>query len=212
MNESDIRNQLVLHGKYLSSRGYSPGTSGNLSVRLADGYLMTPTNSSLGKLSSERLSRLDASGDHIDGDKPSKEVIVHLAMYRQRPAAGAVVHLHSPYCTAVSCLDGLDPDNTLPPLTPYYIMRIGRLPLLPYFRPGDIALAAAVEKRAADSHALLFAHHGMIVCERELKEAVAAAEEVEETARLFMLVKGQPYRQLTAEQVAELEKTFPRTI
>ena len=212
MNEHELRNQLVAHGRYLSTMGYSPGTSGNLSARLEDGYLMTPTNSSLGGLDPDRLSRLDASGRHIDGDKPSKEVIVHLAMYRSRPAAGAVVHLHSPYCMAVSCLDGLDPDNALPPLTPYYIMRIGRLPLVPYFRPGDTKLAEAAEKHAVDSHALLFAHHGMIVCGRELKSAVASAEELEETARLYLLVKDHPYRQLSAAQVAELEETFPRRI
>ena len=212
MTEREIRKQLVAHCKYLSMRGYSPGTSGNLSVCLEDGFLMTPTNASLGWLDPERLSRLDAQGNHIDGDKPSKEVVVHLAMYRRRPAARAVVHLHSPYCMAVSCLDGLDPDNALPPLTPYYVMRIGRLPLVPYFRPGDIALAEAVEQRAVESHALLFAHHGMIVCGREMGAAVAAAEELEETARLFLLVKDRPHRQLNAHQVAELEEYFPRNI
>jgi ribulose-5-phosphate 4-epimerase/fuculose-1-phosphate aldolase len=212
MNERELRNQIVTHGQYLSSRGYSPGTSGNLSARLGDGYLMTPTNSSLVSLDPDQLSRLDASGHHIDGDKPSKEVIVHLAMYHSRPAAGAVVHLHSPYCMAVSCLDGLDPDNALPPLTPYYIMRIGRLPLVPYFKPGDTKLAEAAEKRALDSHALLFAHHGMIVCGHGLNSAIASAEELEETARLYLLLKGQPYRQLSATQVAELEEAFPRNI
>lgn len=212
MNERELRNQLVAHGKYLSMRGYSPGASGNLSVRLENGFLMTPTNSSLGRLDPDRLARLDAEGHHIDGDKPSKEVVVHLAMYRRRSAAGSVVHLHSPYCMAVSCLDGLDPDNALPPLTPYYVMRIGRLPLLPYFRPGDTALANAVEKGAAESHALLLAHHGMIVCGQDMGMAVAAAEELEETARLFLLVKDRPYRQLNTAQVADLEETFPRNI
>ena len=137
---------------------------------------------------------------------------MHLAMYRRRPAARSVVHLHSPYCMAVSCLDGLDPDNALPPLTPYYVMRIGRLPLVPYFRPGNMALAEAVEKRAAESHALLFAHHGMIVCEREIGAAVAAAEELEETARLYLLLKDRSHRQLNAAQVAEIEEYFPRNI
>lgn len=212
MTERELRNQLVTYAKYLSMRGYSPGTSGNLSICLENGFLMTPTNASFRWLDPERLSRLDAQGNHIDGDKPSKEVVVHLAMYRRRPAAGAVVHLHSPYCMAVSCLDGLDPDNALPPLTPYYVMRIGRLPLVPYFRPGDIALAGAVEQRASESHALLFAHHGMIVCGREMGAAVAAAEELEETARLYLLVKDRPHRQLNAAQVAELEQYFPRNI
>ena len=212
MKEREFRNRLVDLGRYLSERGYSPGTSGNISVRIEGGYLMTPTNSSLGGLDPDRLSRLDVDGRHIDGDMPSKEVVVHLAMYRRRAAAGSVVHLHSPHCMAVSCLDDLDPDDALPPLTPYYVMRIGRLPVVPYFRPGDAALADAVARRAADSHALLFAHHGMIVCGREIGSAVAAAEELEETARLFLLLKDKPFRQLSATQVAELEDIFPRDI
>ena len=135
MAEAQQRQKLVHCGQYLSMRGLSPGSSGNISVRLNDGFLMTPTNSTLGMLAPERISKLDGVGRHIGGDKPSKEVGMHLAMYRKRPRIGAVVHLHSPCCMALSCLADLDPQNTLPPLTPYYVMRIGRLPLIPYFRP-----------------------------------------------------------------------------
>ena len=193
-------------------RGYSSGSAGNISVRLDDGFLMTPTNSSLGRLDPQRLSRLDPQGRHLDGEEPSKEWAVHLAMYRARDLAAAVVHLHSPYCMAVACLGGLDPESVLPPITPYFVMRIGRLPLLPYFRPGDPGLAAAVGRRAIDTHAMLLAHHGMIVCERDLAAAVNLAEELEDTARLFLMVKDRPFGQLTQSQVAELERHFPKAI
>ena len=212
MTQQQMRDRLAQQGRYLSERGYSPGSSGNLSVRLEDGFLMTPTNSFLGNLEPDRISRLDAKGNHLDGDRPSKEVVVHLAMYRQRPMAQAVVHLHSPHCMALSCLADLDVDNALPPLTPYYVMRIGRLPLVPYFRPGDRRLAQAVEDKAANSHALLLAHHGMIVCGTDIESAVGAAEELEETARLFLLIKDRPFRRLSAAEVEELEKTFPKNI
>jgi ribulose-5-phosphate 4-epimerase/fuculose-1-phosphate aldolase len=212
MTEREQRKKIVFLGNYLSMRGFSPGSSGNISVRLDDGFLMTPTNSTLGRLAPERISRLDSDGGHIGGDKPSKEVGMHLAMYRKRPRIGAVVHLHSPYCMALSCLADLDPKNALPALTPYYVMRIGRLPLIPYFRPGDPALAQAVEQTAGQSHALLFAQHGMLVGSSDLDGAVGAAEELEETARLFLLIKDRPYRTLDRTQIEELERAFPKNI
>jgi ribulose-5-phosphate 4-epimerase/fuculose-1-phosphate aldolase len=212
MAEQELRNQIVHQARSLFMRGYSSGSAGNISVRLDNGFLITPTNSSFGRLEPERLSLLDPEGRHRDGDKPSKEWAVHRAMYRARSLAGAVVHLHAPNCMAVACLGDLDPENVLPPLTPYFVMRIGRLPLVPYFRPGDPGLAEAVGHRAIDTHAMLLAHHGMIVCERDLAAAVNTAEELEETARLFLLIKDRPYRQLTNAQVAELERLFPKSI
>ena len=210
MNESQLRELMVSLGDALYRRGYSPGSSGNMSVKLDDGFLMTPTNSRMGMLEPEKISRLDADGQHIGGDPPSKEVIVHRAMYRARPEVGAVVHLHSPYCMAVSCLQDLDPENALPALTPYYIMRIGQLPVLPYFRPGDPALAYAVAAAAANAHALLLIQHGMIVGEKNLDAAVNAAEELEETCRLYLMLNGRNARELTSEQVADLHRKFPR--
>jgi ribulose-5-phosphate 4-epimerase/fuculose-1-phosphate aldolase len=212
MAEQELRNQIVQQARSLFMRGYSSGSAGNISVRLDNGFLITPTNSSFGRLEPERLSLLDPEGRHRDGDKPSKEWAVHRAMYRARSLAGAVVHLHAPNCMAVACLGDLDPENVLPPLTPYFVMRIGRLPLVPYFRPGDPGLAEAVGRRVIDNHAMLLAHHGMIVCERDLAAAVNTAEELEETARLFLLIKDRPYRQLTNAQVAELERLFPKSI
>jgi len=212
MAEQELRNQIVQQARSLFMRGYSSGSAGNISVRLDNGFLITPTSSSFGRLEPERLSLLDPEGRHRDGDKPSKEWAVHRAMYRARSLAGAVVHLHAPNCMAVACLGDLDPENVLPPLTPYFVMRIGRLPLVPYFRPGDPGLAEAVSRRVIDNHAMLLAHHGMIVCERDLAAAVNTAEELEETARLFLLIKDRPYRQLTNAQVAELERLFPKSI
>ncbi|MFY9706992.1 MAG: aldolase [Desulfobacterales bacterium] len=212
MAEQELRNQIVQQARSLFMRGYSSGSAGNISVRLNNGFLITPTNSSFGRLEPERLSLLDPEGRHRDGDKPSKEWAVHRAMYRARSLAGAVVHLHAPNCMAVACLGDLDPENVLPPLTPYFVMRIGRLPLVPYFRPGDPGLAEAVGRRAIDTHAMLLAHHGMIVCERDLAAAVNTAEELEETARLFLLIKDRPYRQLANAHVAELERLFPKSI
>jgi 3-dehydro-4-phosphotetronate decarboxylase len=212
MTEQELRHQIVEQARSLFTRGYSSGSAGNISVRLDNGFLITPTNSSFGRLDPERLSLLDREGRHRDGDKPSKEWVVHRAMYLARSLAGAVVHLHAPNCMAVACLVGLDPESVLPPLTPYFVMRIGRLPLVPYFRPGDPGLADAVGRRAIDTHAMLLAHHGMIVCESDLATAVNAAEELEETARLFLTIKDRPYGQLTRSQVAELERHFPRSI
>lgn len=212
MTEDQLRDHLARMGRALYDRGYVSGSSGNISVRIETGFLMTPTNSCLGRLDPARISRLDPVGEHMEGDKPSKEVIIHLAMYRQRPKVGAVVHLHSPNCMAVSCLDNLDPENALPPLTPYYVMRIGRLPLVPYYRPGDTTLADAVAKFSGQSHALMLAHHGLIAGGRDLDDAVSNAEELEETARLFLTLKDRPYRTLSDEQAADLERVFPKKI
>jgi ribulose-5-phosphate 4-epimerase/fuculose-1-phosphate aldolase len=206
VSEDALRAELVAAGRALAARGLSPGTSGNLSVRAGDGWLATPTNAALGALDPARLSRLDAGGRHVDGDPPTKEVPLHLAVYEQRPEAQAIVHLHSTHAVAVACLDGVDPDDVLPPLTPYYVMRVGRLPLVPYGRPGDAALAEAVRARARESHALLLANHGPLVAGATLAAAAAAAEEIEETAKLVLLLEGRPVRRLTAEQVAELRQ------
>jgi 3-dehydro-4-phosphotetronate decarboxylase len=206
VNDRQLRLALVEHGRSLFARGLSPGTSGNLSARVADGWLLTPTNSSLGSLDPERLSRLDADGRHVDGDPPTKEVWLHLALYAERPDAQAIVHLHSTHAVAVACLDGVDEDDVLPPLTPYYVMRVGRLPLVPYGRPGDPALVEAVRARARVSHALLLANHGPIVAGPSLDAAASAAEEIEETAKLVLLLQGLPSRQLTPEQLAELRR------
>lgn len=209
MSEGAARDAICRLGQSLFARGLTFGSSGNISVRLADGWLMTPTNVRLGELDPAELSRLDDAGRHVGGAPPTKETFLHLGMYRRRPTARAVVHLHSTWSVAVSTLADLDPEDVLPPLTAYYVMRIGRLPLVPYYRPGDPALGPAVEALADRHHAVLLANHGPVVAGGDLSAAANAIEELEETAKLYLLLRGQPVRPLTAAQVADLRQHFP---
>jgi ribulose-5-phosphate 4-epimerase/fuculose-1-phosphate aldolase len=170
---------------------------------------MTPTNSSLGRLDAARLSKLDADFAHVSGDKPSKEVFMHRAFYRARPDAGAVVHLHSTMATAVACLPDTDAENPIPPLTPYFVMRVGRsMPRIPYYRPGDAAMEPAIETAARSARAVLLANHGPVVSGRTLTDAVYAAEELEEAAKLYLVLRGAQPRLLTVAQVDDLLATF----
>ena len=205
---TDARDQLAAFGRSMFERRLTFGSSGNISVKTGDGWLMSPTNVSLGALDPAKLSQLDASGKHVAGDAPTKESFLHLAMYRERSNAGAVVHLHSTHSVAVSCLDGIDPEDVLPPITAYYVMRVGKLPLIPYYAPGDPTLADAVGRLAAKHSAVLLANHGPVVAGSSLSAAVNAIEELEETARLYLLLHGRPTRYLTPEQVADLRQRF----
>ena len=209
MNESAARDAIADRGRSLYERGYAHGSSGNLSVRVADGILVTPTGSSLGRLDPARISKVAPDGRALSGDPPSKEAFLHLAVYARRPAAGAIVHLHCTCAVAVSCLVHHDPRNVLPPLTAYHVMRVGTLPLVPYFAPGDHALAEAVGELAARHRAVLLANHGPVVAGSSLDDAVDAAEELEQTARLALLLADRATAPLTAAQVAELEARFP---
>ena len=210
MTDAARREALCALAKSMFDRGLTHGSTGNLSLRTESGYLMTPTGSSLGALDPARLAVLDGGGAHVGGDAPTKEALLHLAMYRQRPRDAAVVHLHATHSVAVSVLDGVDPADVLPPLTAYYAMRIGTLPLLPYFAPGDAALADAVGAVAARHHAVLLANHGPVVSGSSLAAAADAIEELEATAKLWLLLRGERVRTLTAGQVADLARRFPR--
>ena len=196
-------------GTPLYERGYAHGSSGNLSVRVADGILVTPTGSSLGRLDPARISKVAPDGRTLSGDPPSKEAFLHLAVYANRPSAGAIVHLHCTCAVAVSCLVHYDPRNVLPPLTAYHVMRVGTLPLVPYYAPGDRALAAAVGALAASHRAVLLANHGPVVAGTSLDDAVDSAEELEQTARLSLLLTNRATAPLSAEQVAALDARFP---
>ncbi|MEM7291916.1 MAG: 3-oxo-tetronate 4-phosphate decarboxylase [Pseudomonadota bacterium] len=212
MSETRIRDNIARLGKSMFDRGLTFGSTGNISVRVDDGWLMTPTGSSLGDLDPARLSKLDESGAHVGGDAPTKEAILHTEFYAARPKAGAIVHLHSTHSVAVSCLHNIDANNVLPPLTAYYVMRIGQLPMVPYFPPGDVNLAKAVKEMASKHHAVLLANHGPVVAGTSLQDAVSATEELEETARLFLLLQGHKTKPLTAEQVAEVQQRYPSKI
>jgi ribulose-5-phosphate 4-epimerase/fuculose-1-phosphate aldolase len=209
MKESQIREQICSVGKSLYNRGLTSGSSGNISVRLDDGWLMTPTNACLGLLDPARLSRLDANGQLQSGDAMTKESFLHVAMYEQRSDANAVVHLHSTHSVAVSCLADVDASNVIPPITAYYVMRVGTLPLVPYFRPGDRALADAVRALAGKHHSVLLANHGPVIAGTSLSAAIYAMEELEETAKLYLLLRGCKTRFLTAQQLTELQQHFP---
>tara|TARA_B100001093_G_scaffold475754_1_gene501561 strand:+ start:21 stop:653 length:633 start_codon:yes stop_codon:yes gene_type:complete len=209
MSENAERDSVCRLAKSLFDRGLTIGSSGNISVRLDDGWLMTPTGSSMGSLDPNEISKLDLAGNLISGKNPTKESFLHIAMYDERPDSGAVVHLHSTHSVAVSCLADIDKKNVLPPITAYYVMKIGTLPLVPYFHPGDINLAKAVKEMASDHHAVLLANHGPVVAGKTLEDAVYAIEELEETARLFLLLRGMKTQYLNENQVKKLTALFP---
>jgi ribulose-5-phosphate 4-epimerase/fuculose-1-phosphate aldolase len=204
MSKSNDAERIAHFGKSIFDRGLTAGTSGNISVKVANGWLMTPTNSSLGDLDPSSLSRLDFDGKLVAGRQPTKEAFLHRAMYDMREDCAAVVHLHSTHSVAVSCLADIDSHNVLPPITAYYAMKIGTLPLIPYFKPGDLKLADAVRALAGKHHAVLLANHGPVVAGTSLDAAVAAIEELEETAKLFLLLDGHRVRHLTPQQLEEL--------
>ena len=209
--ETRERDKIARLSRSLYERGLTAGSSGNISVRLSDssaGWLLTPTNSCLGELDPARISKLDWQGNLLAGDPPSKEAFLHRSMYEERPKAGAIVHLHSTHSAAVSCLAGLDSANCIPPLTPYFVMKIGRLPLVPYHRPGDKALGDVIRGLAGKHSAVLLANHGPVVSGPDLEGAIYATEELEETAKIFLILHNMPSNCLTAEQIKELKVTF----
>ncbi|MBB5042096.1 3-oxo-tetronate 4-phosphate decarboxylase [Shinella fusca] len=206
--ENKLREEIARLSKSLFDRGFSVGSAGNISAAVEDGILMTPTNSCLGFLDPARISKLDRAGNHVSGDKPSKEVFLHRAFYETRPQAGAVVHLHSTFATALSCLADTDPDDCVPPLTPYVVMRVGKVKLLPYVKPGDERMGDMIRALGGRHAAVLLANHGPVVSGWDIASAVYAAEELEETAKLLVLLRDAPKRLLTAENVAELNAVF----
>jgi ribulose-5-phosphate 4-epimerase/fuculose-1-phosphate aldolase len=206
--EENLRATMARLAKSLFDRGFTVGSSGNISVALDDGLLITPTNSCFGFLDPARISKLDKAGNHVAGDKPSKEVFLHQAFYETRPGTGAVVHLHSTYATAVSCLADTDPNDCIPPLTPYVVMRVGQVKLLPYVRPGDPAMGTMIRELNGSHACVLLANHGPVVAAKDLESAVYASEELEETAKLVMVMRGQNARLLSADNIAELKRVF----
>lgn len=209
MSETRLRKDICRLARSLFERGLTPGSSGNISARLDDGgWLVTPTDASLGSLDPARLSRLDAEGRLISGDAPTKEMPLHGALYDTRDGARAVVHLHSTHAVAVSMLPEIDPRAALPPMTPYYVMKCGATALVPYFRPGDPAVADAIKGLAGKYSSVLLANHGPVVAGATLEAATYAMEELEETATLYLLLRGLNPRYLTPAQVGDLKRTF----
>jgi ribulose-5-phosphate 4-epimerase/fuculose-1-phosphate aldolase len=209
MKESDLREQICVLAKSLFDRGLTHGSTGNISARTDDGgLLVSPTGTSFGRLDPGKLSRFDAHGKHIAGDKPTKEMPLHSAFYDTRSTAGAVVHLHSCHSVALSMLPDADIDNFLPPLTPYAIMKLGKVKLLPFFLPGDPAMGEAVRGLAGKRSAVMLANHGPVVAGKDIEAACNAIEELEETARLAMLLRGTDAIGLTEEQINAVVTEF----
>ena len=192
----------------LFARGFAVGSAGNISAVVDDGILVTPTNSCLGFLDPGKISKVTREGRHLSGDSPSKEIFLHKAFYETRPQTGAVVHLHSTHATALSCLSDIDPDDCIPPLTPYVVMRVGHVKLVDYVRPGDERAGDLIRALGGKYAAVLLANHGPAVTGKDISSAVYAAEELEETAKLLAMLRGLPTRMLSDENVAELESVF----
>jgi len=207
--EAELREDICLLAKSMFDRGLTGGSTGNISARTADGgLLVSPTGSSFGRLDPARLSRFDAQGRLIWGDPPTKEMPLHAAFYDTRASAGAVVHLHACHSVAWSMMPGVDPENFLPPLTPYAIMKLGRVKLLPFFLPGDPAIGTALRGLAGKRAAVMLANHGPVVAGKDVESACNAIEELEDTARLAILMRGYDARMLTPEQVQNIVTKF----
>lgn len=206
---SRLREDICRIAKSLFDRGLTGGSTGNISARLSDGtLLMTPTGSSMGFLDPARISHLDGEFNLISGDAPTKEIPLHTAFYDTRRSAGAVVHLHSTHSVALSMLPDTDAENVLPPLTPYAIMRLGKVRLLPFYMPGDPAMGQAVRGLAGRHSAVLLANHGPVVAGKDVFAATYAIEELEETAKLALLTRGLPINALSRAEVERIVREF----
>lgn len=207
--DARLRERICLLAKSMFDRGLTGGSTGNVSARTPDGgLLVSPTGTSFGRLDPGRLSRFDATGTHTGGDRPTKEMPLHAAFYETRGTAGAVVHLHSCHSVALSTLPDVDEDDFLPPITPYAIMQLGQVKLLPFFRPGDPAMGEAVRGLAGKRSAVMLANHGPVVAAKDIEAACNAIEELEATARLALLTRGLGPRLLTETQIRDVVTTF----
>lgn len=206
---NQLRESICSLARSLFDRGYTHGGTGNISVRLPDGgLLVTPSGSSFGRLDPARLSRISPDGQLIEGDKPTKEMPLHQAFYDTRPNANAVVHLHSCYSVALSTLPDIDPDNIPKPLTPYCIMQLGKVKLLPFFIPGADEIGDAIRGLEGRYAAVMLANHGPVVTGQSLDAAVSAAEELEASAKLAMLTYKLEPKKLTDAQVLNVVNAF----
>ncbi len=208
--ESRLRDHICEMARSLYIRGLTCGASGNISARLSDGRLLiTPTGSSFGHLDPAKLTLFNKGMSQISGDMPTKEMPLHLAFYETRKAqTGAVVHLHSCHTVALSVMPDTDPDNMIPPITPYGVMKLGKVKLLPYFMPGDPKMSDAIRGLAGKYSAVVLAHHGPIVAGKNLETAIFAIEELEGSAQLALLTRGLNPRVLDEAQINGLVTKF----
>lgn len=207
-SETALRDEICRVGESLFNRGYTVGSAGNISARLPDGWLITPTDACLGRLDPARLSKIGPDGEQVSGDRASKTIRLHRAIYDADPAVGGIVHTHSTHLVALSLTPGVDPSNIIPPLTPYHVMKAGRIPLIPYMRPGDPAVTALVAPHVRTGRGVMLARIGPTFWHDTVSAAAAALEEAEETAKLAFLTRGAVVPPLDDPQIAELRETF----
>jgi ribulose-5-phosphate 4-epimerase/fuculose-1-phosphate aldolase len=207
--ETRAREDICRIAKSMFDRGLTGGSTGNISLRLSDGtLLMTPTGSCMGFLDPAQISHLATDLTLLSGDQPTKEIPLHTAFYDTRSSAGAVVHLHSTHSVALSMLPDTNPDNMLPPMTPYSIMKLGKVKLLPFFLPGDAGMGEAVRGLAGKRAAVVLANHGPVVAGKDVWAAAHAIEELEETAKLALLTRGMQPAMLSPDQVGNIVRKF----
>lgn len=202
-DEQQAELEMIRYGRSMFERGLTGGASANISVRTQDGFIISPTNACIGFLELHQLSVLDKEGNWLRGEKPSKEFALHKAFYDKRPQDHAVVHLHSTYATALSCLD-IPEEQLFPALTPYLYIRLGHVAKVPYFSPGDLSLANAVQAVTAKTAGVLMANHGPIVSASTLASAMYAIEELEESAKIAIILNNQPCVEIPSQKVNEL--------
>ncbi|MFM0035871.1 3-oxo-tetronate 4-phosphate decarboxylase [Paraburkholderia strydomiana] len=191
-DEARVREEICVSGASLYERGYTVGTAGNISARLDDGWLITPTDACLGRLDPADIAKVDFDGKAVSGGKPSKTLALHRGIYAANSAARGVVHTHSTHLVALTLAGVWSEADVLPPLTPYYVMKVGHVPLIRYQRPGDPQVAAQIAALADTVRAVLLERLGPVVWERSVAQASYALEELEETARLWLMTNPRP--------------------
>lgn len=206
-NEARLREEICTVGASLYARGYTVGSAGNISARLDDGWLITPTDACLGRLDPAAIAKVGLGGDWVSGDKPSKTLALHRQVYDRNPGVGGVVHTHSTHLVALTLAGVWRPDDILPPITPYQVMKVGHIPLIPYARPGAASVAEQVAQLANKVRGVMLERLGPVVWESSVSKASFALEELEETARLWLLTEPRP-APLDAAALAELAETF----
>ncbi|WP_288477708.1 aldolase [uncultured Pseudomonas sp.] len=205
--EARLREEICTVGASLYARGYTVGSAGNISARLEDGWLITPTDACLGRLDPAAIAKVGLNGDWVSGDKPSKTLALHRQVYDRNPGVGGVVHTHSTHLVALTLAGVWRPDDILPPITPYQVMKVGHIPLIPYARPGAASVAEQVAQLANRVRGVMLERLGPVVWESSVSKASFALEELEETARLWLLTEPRP-APLDAAALAELAETF----
>lgn len=205
--EARLREEICTVGASLYARGYTVGSAGNISARLDDGWLITPTDACLGRLDPAAIAKVGLDGDWVSGDKPSKTLALHRQVYDRNPGVGGVVHTHSTHLVALTLAGVWRPDDILPPITPYQVMKVGHIPLISYARPGAASVAEQVAQLANKVRGVMLERLGPVVWESSVSKASFALEELEETARLWLLTEPRP-APLDAAALAELAETF----